>query len=296
MDKVLGDKKAICIFVLPALIIFAAIVLLPIFISAYYSVLKWDGIGKGIYIGLQNYRDLFQNVNNDGFPKSVVNSFLLAGLSVFVQLPLSLFFALVLARGIKGENFYRTVYFFPVIISTVAIGQLWLKIYHPNYGLLNTFLAAVGLKEMARQWLGSMDTALGSVFVASLWQYIGYHMLLLYAAAKSVPKEIYEAAKIDGASSLSSAFRVTIPLIMPMIKVCVTFAIIGSLKSFDLIYILTNGGPVHATEMPSTLMFNSIFRKYMYGYGSAVSVLIIAACLVLTIGIQKFFKAEQVEY
>ncbi len=296
MDKVLGDKKAICIFVLPAFIIFAAIVLLPIFISAYYSVLKWDGIGKGIYIGLQNYWDLFQNVNNDGFPKSVVNSFLLAGLSVFVQLPLSLFFALVLARGIKGENFYRTVYFFPVIISTVAIGQLWLKIYHPNYGLLNTFLAAVGLKEMTRQWLGSMDTALGSVFVASLWQYIGYHMLLLYAAAKSVPKEIYEAAKIDGASSLSSAFRVTIPLIMPMIKVCVTFAIIGSLKSFDLIYILTNGGPVHATEMPSTLMFNSIFRKYMYGYGSAVSVLIIAACLVLTIVIQKFFKAEQVEY
>ncbi len=296
MDKVLGDKKAICIFVLPALIIFAAIVLLPILISAYYSVLKWDGIGRGIYIGLQNYRDLFQNVNNDGFPKSVINSFLLAGLSVFVQLPLSLFFALVLARGIKGENFYRTVYFFPVIISTVAIGQLWLKIYHPNYGLLNTFLASVGLKEMARQWLGSMDTALGSVFVASLWQYIGYHMLLLYAAAKSVPKEIYEAAKIDGASSLSSAFRVTIPLIMPMIKVCVTFAIIGSLKSFDLIYILTNGGPVHATEMPSTLMFNSIFRKYMYGYGSAVSVLIIAACLVLTVGIQKFFKAEQVEY
>ena len=112
MDKVLGDKKAICIFVLPAFIIFAAIVLLPIFISAYYSVLKWDGIGKGIYIGLQNYWDLFQNVNNDGFPKSVVNSFLLAGLSVFVQLPLSLFFALVLARGIKGENFYRTVYFF----------------------------------------------------------------------------------------------------------------------------------------------------------------------------------------
>src|SRR5690242_17383988 len=102
-------------------------------------------------------------------------------------------------------------------------------------------------------------------------------MLLMYAAAKSIPRDIYEAAKIDGASSLDMALKVTIPLIMPMIKVCVTFAIIGSLKSFDLIYILTNGGPVHATEMPSTLMFNAIFRKYMYGYGSAVSVLIIAA-------------------
>lgn len=296
MDKVLGDKKAICFFVLPAFLIFTIIILLPIFISAYYSVLKWDGIGKGVYIGLRNYLDLIQNANNDGFPKSVANAFTLAGLSVIIQLPLSLFFALVLARGVKGENFYRTVFFFPVIIATVAIGQLWLKVYHPTYGLLNTFLNSIGLKFLTREWLGRMDTALGAVFVPALWQYIGYHMLLLYAAAKSIPQEIYEAAKIDGASTLATAFRITIPLIMPMIKVCVTFAIIGSLKSFDLIYILTNGGPVHATEMPSTLMFNSIFRKYMYGYGSAVSVLIIAACLVLTVLIQKIFKANQVEY
>ena len=296
MDKVLGDKKAICIFVLPAFLIFGAIILLPIFISAYYSVLKWDCIGKSVYIGMRNYLDLIQNANNDGFPKSVTNAFILAGLSVVIQLPLSLFFALVLARGVKGEHFYRTVFFFPVIISTVAIGQLWLKVYHPSYGLLNTFLNSIGLKVLTREWLGRMDTALGAAFVPALWQYIGYHMLLMYAAAKSIPPEIYEAAKIDGASPTATAFRITIPLIMPMLKVCVTFAIIGSLKSFDLIYILTNGGPVHATEMPSTLMFNSIFRKYMYGYGSAVSVLIIAACLVLTVLIQKLFKADQVEY
>lgn len=295
MDKVFGDKKAICVMVLPAFLLFSGIVLLPIFISGYYSTLQWDGIGKGIFIGINNYVSLFQG-NNDGFIRSIANASILAGLSVFLQLPIALFFALVLARGIKGEHFYRTVYFIPVLISTVAIGQLWLKIYHPSYGLLNVFLTSIGLKSLTREWLGRMDTALVSVFIPCLWQYIGYHMLLMYTAAKSIPTDIYEAAKIDGASSIMTAFKITIPLIMPMIKVCVTFAIIGSLKSFDLIYILTNGGPVHATEMPSTVMFNSIFPKFMYGYGSAISVFIIVACLVLTVLIQKIFLVEQIEY
>jgi raffinose/stachyose/melibiose transport system permease protein len=295
MDKVLSDKRAICIFVLPAFLLFTAIILIPIFVSGYYSTLQWDGIGKGIYIGWRNYGELFQ-ANQDGFKQSTGNAMILAGLSVLVQLPLALFFALTLAKGVKGENFYRTVYFIPVIISTVAIGQLWMKIYHPAYGLLNSFLRGMGLEGLTREWLGRTDTALWAALVPIVWQYIGYHMLLMYAAAKSIPNEIYEAAKIDGATACATAFRITIPLIMPTLKVCVTFAVIGSLRSFDLIYILTNGGPVHATEMPSTVMFNSIFQKYMYGYGSAISVLIILSCLALTMIIQRCFNRDPVEY
>jgi raffinose/stachyose/melibiose transport system permease protein len=295
MDRVLSDKRAICIFVLPAFLLFAAVILIPIFVSGYYSTLQWDGIGKGVYIGLRNYGELFQT-SQDGFKQSVGNALILAGLSVLVQLPLALFFALTLAKGVKGENFYRTVYFIPVIIATVAIGQLWMKIYHPAYGLLNSFLRGMGLEGLTREWLGRTDTALGAALVPIVWQYIGYHMLLMYAAAKSIPNEIYEAAKIDGATALATAFRITVPLIMPTLKVCVTFAVIGSLRSFDLIYILTNGGPVHATEMPSTVMFNSIFQKYMYGYGSAISVLIILSCLALTMIIQSCFNRNPVEY
>lgn len=293
MDKVLSDKKAIFVFIFPAFLIFMVIVIAPIFLSSYYSLLKWDGFGKGLMVGLQNYRDLFINTS-DGFLRSMVNSFILAGLSVFVQLPLALFFALILARGIKGENFLRTVYFIPVILSTVVIGQLWMKIYHPSFGLLNSFLTSIGLKSWTHPWLGSVDTALMSAFIPSIWQYIGYHLLLMYAAAKSVPDELYEAAKIDGASDTATALRITIPLIMPMIKVCVVFAVIGSLKSFDLVYILTGGGPVHASEVPSTLMFNTIFFKYMYGYGSAMAVVIILECLILTQVIQKAFKVEEI--
>lgn len=293
MEKVFSDKKAIFLFVFPTLLIFAIVILAPILISGYYSLLKWDGIGKSTFIGINNYINLFHN-NSDGFSKSILNSFTLAGLSVVIQIPLSLALALILARGIKGENFYRTVYFIPVIISTVVIGQLWLKIYNADYGLLNVLLSSIGLSSLKNQWLGNTNTALIAAFVPIVWQYIGYHMLLMYASAKSISTDIYEAAKIDGASNIKIAFKITIPLIAPIIKVCIVFAIIGSFKSFDLIYILTNGGPLHASEVPSTIMYNTIFQKYMYGYGSSMSIFIIAECMIFTVAIQKLFSSKEI--
>lgn len=292
MNRVLNDKRAIMIFVLPSFLLFALIVILPIFMSGYYSMLNWDGIGEGKFIGLQNFIDLFKN-SSEGFGKSIMNSIILAVLSVFVQLPIALILALVLASGVKGEGFYRTVFFIPVIISTVVIGQLWMKVYNPSYGLLNTLLNNIGLGSLSRAWLGETQTSLIAAFIPSVWQYIGYHMLLMYAAIKTIPDEIYEAARIDGASSFKTALRITIPLIRPIIKVCIIFAIIGSLKVFDLVYILTNGGPVHSSEVPSTLMYNTIFNKYMYGSGSAMAIFIVLECLVLTLIVQKFFKAEE---
>lgn len=292
MDKVLKDKKAIFLFVFPALLIFFVAIILPICFSVYYSLLKWDGIGKATFIGLKNYIDLFVN-NTDGFTKSVVNSFILALLSVGIQLPLSLLLALILARGVKGENLFRTIYFIPVIISTVVIGQLWLKIYNPNYGMLNIILKKIGLASLAQPWLASPKTALLAAFIPIVWQYIGYHMLLMYASIKSISPEIYEAAKIDGASEIQMSTKITIPLIKPILQVCVVFAVTGSFKAFDLIYILTNGGPLHASEVPSTLMYNTIFAKYMYGYGSSMSIFIIIECLVFTLIIRKIFEGRK---
>ncbi len=293
MDRVLSNKKAICVFILPALVIFIAIIIFPIFMSGYYSTLQWDGIGKSTFIGIDNYITLFTN-HEDGFLESIKNSVILAFLSVFIQLPISLLLALVLSNKVRGENFYRSVYFIPVIVSTVVIGQLWMKIYHPGYGLLNTFLRSVGLESLAKEWIGSTDTALGAVFVPIVWQYIGYHMLLMYAAIKSIPSDIMEATKIDGANALQTALKITIPLVTPILEVCVIFAVIGSLKTFDLIYVLTGGGPVHATEVPSTLMFNTIFHKYLYGYGSSMAIFIIGECLLLTVVIQKLFRMKKV--
>lgn len=290
MESVFSNKKAICVFVLPALIVFAAIVFVPVFMSAYYSLLDWDGMSKGTFAGIQNYIQMFTSQNE--FIKSVLNSFAFAAISIFFQLPVSLAFALILATGIKGEKFYRTVYFIPVIISTIVIGQLWSKIYHADYGLLNSLLRSVGLSGLAHDWLGKESTALISAFIPILWQYVGYHMLLMYAGAKSISEEIYEAARIDGASGIRTVFSITVPLMKPILKVCITFSLIGSLKVFDLIYILTNGGPVHATEVPSTLMYTTIFNMYKYGYGSAMAVFIIVECLVFTVVLDKTFKTE----
>ncbi|AWB45577.1 sugar ABC transporter permease [Paenibacillus sp. CAA11] len=289
MNSVFSNKTAIAIFVLPTLLIFCAIVLVPIFVSSYYSVLDWNGVGKGTFIGLHNYVEMF---TDSRALNSMKNSLLFAAASIFIQLPISLLLALILASNVKGEGFYRTVYFIPVLISTVVIAQLWSKIYNADYGLLNSLLKSVGLSDLAQDWLGQKKTALIASFIPTLWQYIGYHMLLMYAGAKSISQDIFEAAKIDGASRVRTAFLITIPLMKPILKVCLVFSVIGAFKVFDLIYVLTGGGPFYSTEVPSTLMYTTIFDTYRYGYGSAISVFIIAECLVFTIIINKFFKTE----
>lgn len=289
MNSVFSNKTAICIFVLPTLIIFFAIVLVPIFVSSYYSLLDWNGVGKGTFIGLQNYVEMF---TSHRALSSMKNSLLFAAASIFIQLPVSLILALILASTIKGEGFYRTVYFIPVLISTVVIAQLWSKIYNADYGLLNTLLKDIGLSSLAQDWLGQKNTALISSFIPTLWQYVGYHMLLIYAGAKSISQDIFEAAKIDGASPVRTAISITIPLMKPILKVCLVFSIIGALKVFDLVYVLTGGGPFFSTEVPSTLMYTTIFDTYRYGYGSALSVFIILECLVFTVVINKFVKTE----
>jgi ABC-type sugar transport systems, permease components len=285
----LRDKKAIFIFTFPTFLLFTIIVIVPIFFSLHYSTLNWNGISVGQPVGLTNYKNLFIN-NTDGFMQSVVNSLVLALISVCIQLPIALLLALLIARGIRGERFFRTVFYIPVIISTVVIGQLWMKIYNPEYGMLNTVLKALGLNSLVDTWLANPKTALACVFVTMLWQYVGYHMLLLYAGAKSISPDIYEAARIDGASEWKIAFRITIPLMKSIICVCIVFAVTGSFKAFDLIYVMTNGGPLHASEVPTTLMYTTIFSKYQYGYGSAMAIFIIVECLVFTLIINKLFS------
>ena len=291
MDKVRRNKTALVIFLLPATILFAVIIIIPIFMSGYYSLLEWDGITKGTFVGLDNYINLFKDQSIQ-FSKTLWHAVIIALCSVFIQLPISLGLALILAKGIKGERFFLSVFFIPVLISSVVIGQLWLKIYNPNYGLLNTFLKMVGLSEWVHTWLGEEKTALAAVMIPILWQFIGYHMLLFYAGIKSVPKELIEAAQVDGATPRQINTKIIIPQIKPIIRMCLIFAIVGSFKTFDMIYVLTNGGPAHASEVPSTLMINLIFGRNQYGLGSAVAVMIIILCFVFAVGIKKIFKVE----
>ncbi len=287
MHKILSNKKAIVLFLFPTVLLISIFVVVPICMSVYYSMLNWDGIGKGAFIGLQNYIDM---ISDTRFTSSIKNSLLYAAFSLFLQLPFSLLLAIVVANVTRGEKFYRTTFFIPVIISGVVIGQLWQKIYNGDYGLLNAVLGMFGVE--GQDWLGQENTALLAAFVPNLWQYIGYHMLIMYAGIKSISPDINEAAKIDGANKIQTAFRITIPLLKPILQVCITFSLIGALKIFDLIYVLTGGGPFFSTEVPTIYMYKTVFDSFNYGYGSAISIFVILECLILTVVLRLFFREK----
>ncbi len=292
MKKLYSNKLTILLFILPALLLFVFILIAPIFMSGYYSLFDWKGFGPKTFIGLENYTELFTS-NSIGFTKALGNSMLLALLSVVVQLPLALGLALLLGKGRKGERGFLSIYFIPVLISTVVIGQLWLKIYNPSYGLLNVALRAIGLDNLAKIWLGDAKYALGAAFVPTIWQYVGYHMLLMFAGIKSVPTEYREAAMIDGAREGQVNRYIVIPYIKPILKICTIFAVTGSLKAFDLIYVLTNGGPLHATEVPSTLMISMLFLRNRYGMGSTIALLLIILCFAFALLIGRIFRNKE---
>lgn len=280
---------------LPATIVFLAVMIIPIFATGYYSTLKWDGIGEAVFVGAKNYVTLLID-NKYNFWQSVGHSFIVLFLSVFVQEVIAMVVALILARGVKGEGFFRTAFFIPMVVSTVVIAQLFLKIYNPNYGLLNTMLKSIGLEKWANEWLGDPEIAIWAVFIPLIWQYIGYHMLLFYGAVKSLSTDILEAARIDGASYFQTSVKIIIPLIMPMIETCVVLAVVGSLKTFDFVYVMTNGGPVGATEVPSTIMYDLLIKRSIYGEGSAAAVFIVAECLLFTVVLRYLFKKIRERY
>ena len=173
----------------------------------------------------------------------------------------------------------------------MVIGQLWLKMFNSDYGVINTVIRHF-VPEYEHSWL--TKNAFMTVLIPSVWQYIGYHMIIFYAGIKSISTDYYEAAQIDGASTWQVYRKITLPLLVPVIKTCVIFAITGSLRAFDLVYVMTGGGPNHISEVPATLMYNNLFRKGLYGYGSAQAFFIVIECLIFTFIVNRLFKkAEQ---
>ena len=283
---------AIFIFLLPALLLFVGILIAPIAVSIDRSFYDWNGFSQGTFIGIENYKELFTN-GSIKFMLALKNSLILAFFSVFVQLPFALLLALLLGRAeTKLNRAYLSIFFMPILISTVVIGQLWLKIYNPDYGLLNRLLDAVHLSSWKHVWVGEVGTALGSILVPTIWQYVGYHMLLMYAGVKGVNIDLREAAMLDGATKWQVDKYVVIPIIKPIIRVSVIFAVTGSLKTYDLVRILTEGGPFHTTEVPSTLLEDMLFLRNRYGMGSTISVMLIFLCFAFALLITAAFREK----
>jgi len=292
MDRVMSDKKIIALYVLPALIVILALVYIPIVMTGYYGLMKWDGIGKMEFIGLANYIEL---LSDSMFWQSVYHSFLLAVFSV-ITLGGYLLVALVLSGKIKGANIFRKIYLIPMLLSSVAIAQLWLRIYHPTNGVINSLLVILGVENIPL-WLADPNIVLFAIFVVILWQYAGFYILIYYAALKNIPESLIEAARIDGATPWQIACKIKMPLIANVIKVTIVLAVVGSLKYFDLIYVMTNGGPNGASEVMASYMYMKAFRSFDFGYGSAIGFLLLLICLVITWIIRKLTASkEEIQY
>ena len=315
MKRTLTYKLSIFAFLLPALILFIGILIAPIVMSTIYSLHDFNAISGADmkYVGIGNFVELFSPellndkgvmyANTNYMGDALLNSLLLGALSVFIQLPIALIIALKLSKGIRGERAYLSIFFMPVLISTVIIGRLWMNIYETN-GLLNAALDALGIKSQVFSWISSKitstkmpfqggwtgykETALLAAFIPILWQYVGYHMLLMYAGIKGVPADLLEAAQLDGCTEGQVNRHIVIPYIKPILKVCVIFAVTGSLKSFDLIYALMKD--TSRAELPSTLMYKLTFLHNRYGLGSAIAVVLIVLCFVFALLISLAFK------
>ena len=216
--------------------------IVPIFNTVYHSAFKWNILGDKKFIGLTNFVNLF--TRDSIFKLWMKNTFLLMFWSLVVQTPIAILLAIALSGKIKGKRYFKTVFFFNNILSSVAVGLLWSFIYNPEFGIVDKVLELLGLESLIRLWLADEKTVLPSIIVTICWQFIGYHMILYLAAVENIPPELKEAAMIDGATSWKMIWYITLPLIRHMIGIDIVLMAIGSLRFFDLIYVMSNGGPI----------------------------------------------------
>ncbi|MGM0939563.1 MAG: carbohydrate ABC transporter permease [Bacillota bacterium] len=291
MQSNLKLKGLLVITLLPALLLYSFFVIIPIFWSSYYGFFEWSGLGDATYIGLQNYIDVMQS---PVFWRSFKNNLIIVAASVFGQVPIALALALMLRKSNWFQKFVRSAVFLPMVISTVVVGLIWGYNYDPEIGVINTVLRAVGLESWTKAWLADPSVNMYAVAVPIIWNYIGPYLIIFIAAIQNIPSEMEEAAMIDGASGWKKLIYIILPNMWTTIKVAVVLCISGSLKAFDQVFVMTGGGPAESTEILATYMYNNTFLVYRYGYGSAVSTMIILLSLIL-IGISQVLMKRKNE-
>ncbi|NLK27347.1 MAG: sugar ABC transporter permease [Clostridiales bacterium] len=290
MDLIFKNKKTITLALLPALLIFFVIVFMPIMRSFVYGFYKWNGLGEPIYVGWKNFIDI---LTDKIFWSAFKNNLFIVAASVLGQIPIGLLIAIVLNKKLKSTSFFRTIFFLPMILSTVVVGLLWSTIFNAQVGILNQLLTKLGLEKLEQDWLGNPKIAMYTISIVIIWQFVGFYMIIFLAALQNIPIDIIEAAEIDGAGELHKLFKITIPMIWDTIMAAVVLCIAGSMRTFDLVFVMTKGGPAHATELMATYMYNKTFEVYKYGYGSAVSLIIFILSLSLILISRKVMSKRE---
>ena len=277
-------------FLAPALLVFSMFLIYPMVQSVYFSFFKWKGFGPPTdFIALENYSRI---LNDKNFLRALQNGLMIVVLSLTIQLPLALTLALMVGRTLPGRAFFRIIFFLPYVLSEVITAVIWRSLYHPDphYGLINAILVNLGLESVS--WLAELDIVMPAIFVVLTWKYFGFHMLLYMAGLQSIPAELEDAAKIDGATGFQTIWHIIIPLLRGTIRTTVYLSVLGSLQLFGLVWILTEGGPAGASEMMATYLYRFGFIRFSLGYGSAVAVVMFVICISFSLIYQNVFKEQ----
>ncbi|MDN5820732.1 MAG: sugar ABC transporter permease [Brachybacterium sp.] len=277
------------LFILPAFLVYGAFALYPLGRAAQFSLFEWKGFGPSTFVGLGNYMDL---AGDEDFRRAIVNALVLIVFYSVIPLVVGLVLAAILRRGqVRGMGFFRTVIFLPQVIALVVVAVAWRQIYSP-YGLLNDVLRTVGLDVLTRGWLGDPGTALAAVGFIGTWVQMGLVMLLLLSGMSRIPAELFEAARLDGAGAIKEFFAITLPAVRGEITVALVLTIIAALKTFDLVYMTTSGGPGNTTTVPSFEVYFRAFELRTVGSASAVAIVLTALIFVINVGVTRIGERE----
>lgn len=301
-----GKYPFVAAFLAPPLALYGIYVVSPYLQAFYISLNSWSGFSANIeYVGLKNYRRL---LSDDEFWNSFFNNMILLVALPIITILLGLFFASMLnvggrrgraaISGVAGSAFYRVVYFFPQVLSVAIVGVLWLYVFEPRAGLLNTMLRTVGLEALTQAWLGNPDFAFWCVLAVMVWMNVGFYIVLFSAGMQSIPKDIYEAALLDGASRFMTFWRVTVPLLWDTIQVAWIYLAIIALDAFALVQIMLGnaGGPSRSGDVMGLNLYRTAFNNFNFGYASAMGVALFFLTLTIAVASMRITRRERIEY
>ena len=275
------------------ILVFSVLVIWPLLSSFYYSFTNWNGFNRDYeFLGLRNFAKIW---TDRLFFDAIVNTTIWMAAALVLPTLIGLFLALLLDRQVRGARIFKTVFYLPICLSAIVVGQIWIWIYQPDWGLLNTFVKLAVNPDFNYAWLARPDSALFAVIVAWSWQQTGLSMVIYLAGLTSIPSEMLEVCEIEGATVWQRIWRVVIPLLTPSTVVVVALSMINSLKGFDILYIMTGGGPFNSSDTLAMHMYNESFKKYLMGYGSAISVvLFLIALTIIGVYFRQLKKVDEI--
>ncbi len=290
--RAMRKRVEIAAFVGPALVLYLALVLLPMAMAAFYGFFDWNGLGPlDQFVGLDNYR---KALTDPVFLGAVQHNVIFIVLSLLIQLPVGLGLALLLNRRLRGRGALRTILFAPYVLSEVIAAVMWLLILQPG-GLADAVVAGLGLGDAVQLWLADTNVVLYTMFLVITWKYIGFGIILFLAGLQAIPRELYEAAAIDGAPAWKMTRFITIPLLGPTTRIWIFLSMIGSLQLFDLVWIMTGGGPANASSTMATYIIDHGFKRSQFGYGNAVAMILFIISFVVALLYQRFVLRRDTE-